>query len=248
MMNAKDSAPQPYELGYLPEVLAAREYHAARAQALLDGLQTEAQLLSFVLGFITLRVGCLRDIPRWLRESAQLCEPHSAQAARELRDAAALEQRQRMLLMEDLVEIHALLPRMSLASLVRGTLDPRVARHGRMRALVPTRDEPLVALAVELELAEFGRAFGPALIGACERLLGPGTDVSRFIRARAENLSARVQARRERLEQMLEVQPERGPSWARVGRELVASYVDALEACVEAYPRARAQLMSSARP
>lgn len=247
MNNIDNSSIEAYAFAYLPEVLASREHHAARAQALLDGLQTEAQLLSFVLGFITLRVGCLRDIPKWLRESARLCEPRSAQIACELREAAALEQQQRMLLMEDLVEVHGLLPRMSLASLVRGTPEPRVARHARMRALVPTREEPLVALAVELELAEFGRAFGPALLEACRWVLGPDTDVCRFIRARVDNLEARVRARRERIEQVLQAQPERAGSWARVGRELVGSYVDALEACVEAYPRARAQLMSSAR-
>lgn len=245
MRDSIDSPHSPYEFAYLPQVVASRAHVTARAQCLLDGLDTQAQTLSFVLGFVTLRIGCLRDIPRWLRTSAELCEPSAPQAAAQLRDAAALERLHRMLLMEDLLELHALLPRVSLASLVRGPHDPRITRHARMRELVPTRDEPLVALAVDLELAEFGRSFGPALLDACRRTLGLEVDVCRFVRARVENLDERVEARREGLEALLRERPGRAASWARVGRDVCSSYVDSLEACQGAFARARAQIVKA---
>ena len=221
------------ESGYLPAVSGARTTLAGRSSRLALELDTPARTLGFMLSFLALRIGALREIPTWLGTSAGLCQATDPMIAQDLRAAAALEREHRLLLMEDLVELRAELPGVELGSVMAVTLDPRVARQARVRALVPAREEPLLVLAVDLELAELGRVLGPALLRACARQLGPDIDARRFIRARSSDAQRRIWARLDRLGPVLEQERGRAGSWARVGSQVCASYFECIEACVE---------------
>ncbi|KIG15922.1 hypothetical protein DB30_05113 [Enhygromyxa salina] len=214
---------------YLPAVIESRRLAAARAKMIADRLHTPTGTLSFLLNYLSMRIGPLRPIPDWLDTSAEACEADHPAIAAELRDAAELELLHQRALNEDLREIYKHLGGLE----VQQPLDPRIDRHSRLRGLVPTRSEPLLVLAIDLELAELDRVLGPALLVACRRSLGPLLDACRFIRARIEDTNPRIHARHARLCAVLESYPHRALSWAVVATNVTQSYLEALEACAD---------------
>ena len=222
MMNCVDTM-------YLPAVRSSRCVAARRARLIANRLYTPTGTLSFLLNFLGMRVGPLHLIPEWLQTSADACAADHPAIAAELREAAELELRHQRVLNEDLREIYKHLGGLDLVQ----PLDPRIDRHSQLRGLVPTRSEPLLVLAIDLELAELDRELGPALLHACRRSLGPLLDGCRFIRARIEDTDHRIQARLARLDAVLECYPQRAHSWAVVATNVTQSYLEALEACAD---------------
>lgn len=214
---------------YLPAVMPSRDLAARRAARIADRLYTPTGTLSFLLNFLGMRVGPLHLIPAWLQTSADECQVDHPAIAAELRDAAELELRHQAALNEDLREIYKHLGSLDL----QRPLDPRIDRHSKLRGLVPTRSEPLLVLAIDLELAELDRELGPALLHASRRSLGPLLDGCRFIRARIEDTDHRIEARLARLAAVLESYPHRARSWATVATNVTQSYLEALEACAD---------------
>lgn len=214
---------------YLPAVLSSRRLTCARAQKITNRLHTPTGTLSFLLNYLGMRVGPLRAIPDWLQTSADACEAEHPVIAAELREAAELELLHQRALNEDLREVYKHLGGLDLQQ----PLDPRIDRHSRLRGLVPTRCEPLLVLAVDLELAELDRELGPSLLRACRGSLGPLLDGCRFIRARIEDSAPRVQARLAWLAVLLESDPQRALSWAIVATTVTHSYLEVLEACAD---------------
>lgn len=214
---------------YLPAVTSSRRLATRRAMTIADRLHTPTGTLSFLLNFLGMRIGPLQPIPDWLQTSADACEHDHPAIADKLRDAAELDLLHQRALNDDLREIYKHLGRLDLQQ----PLDPRIDRHSRLRGLVPTRTEPLLVLAIDLELAELDRVLGPALLHACRRSLGPLLDACRFIRARIEDTDPRIQARLGRLTAVLESYPHRAHSWAIVATQVAQSYLEALEACAD---------------
>ncbi|PRQ00515.1 hypothetical protein [Enhygromyxa salina] len=214
---------------YLPAVIASRRLAASRAKLIAERLYTPTGTLSFLLNFLGMRVGPLRPIPDWLHTAAQACEDDHPAIAEELREVAELELLHQRALDDDLREIYKHLGGLEFQQ----PLDPRIDRHSRLRGLVPTRSEPLLVLAIDLELAELDRVLGPALLTGCRRSLGPLLDACRFIRARIEDTDPRIQSRLARLSAVLESYPHRAMSWAVVATNVTQSYLEALEACAD---------------
>jgi hypothetical protein len=217
------------ETKYLPAVIGSRRDAASRAHSLAARLNTPTATLGFLLNFLGMRIGPLRPIPDWLETSARACETDHRAIAEELRDAAELELLHQRALEQDLREIYKHLGGLD----VPLPIDPRIDRHSRLRGLVPARQEPLLVLAIDLELAELDRVLGPALLHACRRSLGPMLDACRFIRARIEDTDPRIQTRLARLSVVLESYPDRAVSWALVATRVTHSYLGALEACAD---------------
>lgn len=220
---------------YLPFVSASRGRICEQSEALVEELATPRDALGFMLTFLALRIGPLGPIPHWLRTSAEKLEATHPEIAEALVATAEFEQRHRReTLLEDLIGVRRRWGAIDLCALIRQPFDARIERHARLRELVPTTSEPLVVLAVDLELAEFGRVFGPALIDASRRVLGPGgDDCLRFVCARSSTAEARVHARLAQLDGVLAQYPTRGRAWAKVASDVTESYIDALVAGLE---------------
>jgi hypothetical protein len=222
-----------FDSGYLPAVQSSRALTSARVGVLVNRLHTRESTLAFLLRFLGLRIGPLQDIPRWLKVCAEACDDDHPQVADGLRAAAKAEQAHQLLLLEDLRELDDLVGHGRVQDLLADMQDPRIVRHSTIRALVPTRSEPLVVIGIDLELAELGRELGPALSKVCGEQLGRGVDGCRFIRARTENAEQRRSARVSCLAGVLRQYPARGRNWAKVANEVTESYLGALEACAE---------------
>jgi hypothetical protein len=245
--GARAMTVNPFADAYLPAVSASRSLASRRVGDIAFQLDTPAHTLGFLLSFLAVRIGPLQSIPAWLRLSAGLVEREHPEIAQDLREAAELERLHRRALIEDLAELSLLVDGVDTHELIRRPFDPRIERHSKIRALVPTRTDPLVALAIDLELAALGQELGPALIAAGRRALGPGIRARRFIHIRTEETARRIQARVARLEPLLAEHPERAAGWARVAVEVTQSYLDTLDACVE-YGRSLAPRLSGAAP
>jgi hypothetical protein len=219
--------------GYSSTTAASRALVSVRIERIADRLRDADQTLAFVLRFLGLRIGPLRAIPAWLEVCARACDGPHPEVADGLRAAAQTERAHQLALLEDLRELFEVVGRVPAQGLVMDTHDPRIARHSAIRALVPTRSEPLVVIGIDLELAELGRVLGPMLLEVCRRHLGPGVDACRWIRARTENAELRTPARVACLAALLQQYPERGRGWAQVAIDVTQSYLGALEACAE---------------
>jgi hypothetical protein len=206
---------------------------SVRVEALAQRLNTPERAVTFLLRFLGLRIGPLQAIPLWLEVCAQACDAEHPQVADGLRVAADAEQAHQLLLLEDLRELFDLVGQARAHDLLADMQDPRIVRHSAIRGLVPTRSEPLVVIGIDLELAELGRALGPALLQVCSEQLGPEVDACRFIRARTENAEQRRSARVACLAGVLRQYPARARNWANVATEVTESYLGALEACAE---------------
>lgn len=182
--------------GYLSAVASSRCLARQRAKAIASQLDTPTAALEFMLSFLGLRVGPLHAIAHWLEISADACEALHPEIAEELRELASIERADQRALLDDLRELDEFIG--VSAPQIQAPADPRITRHATIRGLVPTRSEPLIVLAIDLELAELGRALGPALLGACRRALAPHVDGCRFIRARVCTFELGVIHRRTR--------------------------------------------------
>ncbi len=232
--------PQPRHVKalYLPRVAAIRAQLVTATDELLAELGTTEAMLGFLLEYCAMRIGPLRPIPSWLVTAAReaALAGHELVAA-ELRLAATREREHRLLLVEDLVALRETWNRrvdeadeIDLRALVQREPEAATQRHAKLRELAAA--DPLAMIATELELAELGRTFGPALVAACQATLGDDAQgCLGFVRARAEDAQRRADVRLLRLDALLVEQPEQARSWAAVSSTVISSYVDALWAC-----------------
>lgn len=219
------------DTNYLACVVPSRELAAERAQMLVEQLREPIDTIRFVLRLFALRMGPLGHIPEWLESSARACEAtHPTAVANELREAARLEREDLQLMLDDLQRFEHQLGLVRTEWLSKLPDDPRIMRHARVRGLVPARDEPLVAVAIDLELAVLGLSLGPALVQVVRQRLPPGIDGGQFLRSRTDHAQRRAVSRSERLAVVLAKQPHRARNWARVAVEVTHSYLCALEA------------------
>lgn len=217
--------------GYLIHVARSRQLAVVRCDALVDHLRTPLDTIRFVLRFFALRMGPLAGLAEWLEASARACEAtHPTAVAKDLRDAAQVEREDLELMRKDLERFEQVLGVARTAWLSRLPEDPRIDRHARVRRLVPARDEPLVVVAIDLELAVLGMSLGPGLVEVVRQRLPPGIDGGMFLRSRSDNAKHRAVNRSETLASVVSRQPARAHNWARVSEEVVHSYLGALEA------------------
>lgn len=225
---------------YLPRIAETREHVAQSIGRLLAELDGEAALLGFLLEYGAMRIGPLQRIPIWLRAAANAAaeEGHEA-VAEELQLAASREVGHRKLLIVDLVmQREVWYRRVATANLCLGSLvwQASAQQHAALREAAAK--DPRGMIATELELADFGRVFGPALVEKCRSLLGSDAeDCMGFVQARAEDACSRAGVRLARLDALLRDDPERAASWAAESSQVIRSYLDALVSCVERRPR-----------
>lgn len=218
---------------YLTAVSGSRTTTQERLELIDDRLRSAAALLGVLLRFAALRRELSNALPQWLEIAASSIEGEFPALARELRDTATRERSYRRLLIEDLRELLGLLRAIEATKLLEPPSDPRIERLATARALVPTRTEPWIVIAVELELCECARAFERALLDRAARSLPPGVDARRFLRESVADAEARIAVRRARLGSILCRNPDRISDWANVAATLTRNYLGAIEACVE---------------
>jgi hypothetical protein len=189
-------------------------------------------VLGVLLRFAGLRRELSYALPRWLEIAARSIEDEFPALARELRDTAMRERSYRRLLVEDLSELLELLRRIDATDLLEQPFDPRIERLAGARALIPTRTEPWIVIAVELELCASARAFERALLDTAVRSLSPGVNARRFLVESVADAEARIAVRRVRLGSILCRNPDRINDWANVAATLTRDYLGAIEACV----------------
>ncbi len=224
---------------YLPRIAETRDHVALGIAGLLAKFDHEEPLLGFLLEYCAMRIGPLQPIPRWLRAAARTAKAAGQLGVGEdLALAAEREQDHRLLLIADLVAQRELWVRrvgpcgIGLHALVRQQTDPAVAQHAQLREAAAS--DPLAMIATELELAEFGRVFGQALVDACRSILGTqAEDCLGFVQARAEDAYERASLRFDRLDALLAEHPERAAAWAKVAGRVIRSYILALDSCTE---------------
>lgn len=237
---------------YLPRIAETREQVAVTIEGLLAKLDGPEPLLGFLLEYCAMRIGPLQPVPTWLRSAAAMAKAAGhAEVGIELNLAADRELEHRHLLIDDLVHQREVWYRrvsthaIGLRGLVHQRPSPAALHHAALRK--DAAGIPLAMIATELELAEFGRVFGPALVDACRSMLGDDADgCMGFVQARAEDAYRRANERLLRLEVLLVRHPKRAAAWAKVASSVITSYLDALAACAELRPHSRAT--ASRRP
>jgi len=219
---------------YLPHVLPLRAERDKSIESLLFELADDRALVHFLMSYCSMRIGTFRPISGWLRKSARLGrDAGDDEVGDELCRAAEREEEHRLFLIADLVSQREVWTKrlgghpIGLLALVRRLPNPTTARHVELRHAVS--EDPFAMIAVELELAEFGRAFGPALVQGAHVMLGDAAeDCLRFVQARTEDAVERSHARQRRLELLLARDPSKGEVWAARSGELVRSYCEVL--------------------
>ena len=213
-------------MDYATHVTASRHQAIARARDLGARLRTSGDGIAFSVGFLGLRKGPLQAIPQWLRISAELVESRSPTTAAELRSEAMTELHHQGELERDLVELAA--RDTTLESSRRHAL--ALARHMRLRRLVPGTSDPFVVLALDAEFAALDVELCPALLDGLTYAMPRTFDARRFLRARSLDAPRRLEDSQLRLTRALRREPGKAAAWARVGADLVHSYLDLIEA------------------
>jgi hypothetical protein len=223
---------------YLPRIARTREHVATAIAGLLGQLDSDEALLGFLLEYCAMRIGPLQPIPTWLKAAAAMAKAAGhAEVGVELGIAAEREQQHRLLLIADLVQQREVWYRrvsaraIDLRALVHQRPSPAASNHAKLRQAAA--GVPLGMIATELELAEFGRVFGPALVDACRSKLGDDAEgCVGFVQARADDARQRASERLLRLEALLELHPSQALAWARLAGSVTESYLAALESCI----------------
>lgn len=231
---------------YLPRIAETREHVAVAIERMLAALGSDEALLEFLLEYCAMRIGPLQPIPTWLKAAAAMAKAAGhPEVGVELGMAADREQQHRLLLIADLVQQRQVWYQrvsaraINLRALVHQRPNPAALRHAELRK--GAAGVPLGMIATELELAEFGRVFGPALIDACRSKLGEDADgCLGFVQARADDACQRASERLLRLEALLVQHPRQAAAWAKLAGSVIDSYLDALESCTQLRVRASA--------
>jgi hypothetical protein len=224
---------------YLPRIAETRAHVAVAIERLLVKLDRDEALLGFLLQYCAMRIGPLQPIPTWLKAAAAMAKAAGhAEVEVELTIAAQREQQHRLLLIDDLVQQRQVWYRrvssrsVDLSALVRQRPSVAALQHAELRK--SAAGVPLGMIATELELAEFGRVFGPALVDACRSILGDDAEgCMSFVQARADDAHLRASERLLRLDALLIAHPNQASAWARLAASVIESYLDALEACTD---------------
>jgi hypothetical protein len=222
---------------YVPRIAQTREHVSTGIARLLGKLDGDEALLGFLLRYCAMRIGPLQPIPQWLKGAAAMARAAGhAEVGVELMIAAEREQAHRLLLIDDLVQqrqvwYRRISPRsIDLSMLVHQRPAAAALHHAELRKAAA--GVPLGMIATELELAEFGRVFGPALVAACRAKLGDDAEgCVGFVQARAEDACERAGDRLLRLEALLVQHPKQAAAWAKLAASVIGSYLDALESC-----------------
>jgi len=216
---------------YLPLVEPARAEARQRIAATAAKLTTKEELLAYLLSYTAIRFGQLFDIAEWLRTAGEAVPVSMGEElGRELCRLARVELEHRQLVLDDLSGIYRQFVGLSFRSLVRRPEDPHVMHHAGLRRMVPTRQDPLLTLALELELAELDTHIGGALLPACMAQLDPLD--GRSLRARCEQSPARAAKAHQLLTQAF-AGPHQARGCAHVAARVMLDFVNVLESCAE---------------
>jgi hypothetical protein len=229
---------------YLPRIAETRAQVAVAIERLLAKLDDDEALLGFLLQSCAMRIGPLQPIPTWLKAAAAAAKAAGhPEVGIELAIAADREQEHRLVLIDDLVQQRQLWyqrvsPRaIDLRALVHQRPGSAALHHAELRKAAA--GIPLGMIATELELAEFGRVFGPALVDACRSKLGDDAEgCIGFVQARADDTRQRASDRLLRLEALLVQHPRQAAGWAKLAGSVIESYLEALDSCTELRVRA----------
>ncbi|MFV8751913.1 hypothetical protein ACNOYE_15315 [Nannocystaceae bacterium ST9] len=238
---------------YLPHIAATRARVCSATEALLARLDADEALLGFLLQYCAMRIGPLQPIPGWLKAAARMAHAIGHhEVGVELSTASKRETEHRLLLIDDLVAQRSVWYRrigpreFGLQALVHQRPHADAQRHAALRQAAA--GDPLGMIATELELAEFGRVFGPALVEACHSILGRDAEgCTNFLEARAEDAHQRASERLHRLDALLNEHPRKAGAWSKLAGDVVDSYLDALGSCTERRPGSDARRPASPR-
>lgn len=226
---------------YIPHVESART--AARDHAPLLTVLAERPdsrtLLGFLIEFAAIGVRVLRPTEDTLANAARTCidaglNGLGVELARLGHEAA----QRRLVLLDDLIQLASAWREqfdaaLDIAALVRRPAPAAAQRHAALRELAAIDELPFDSLAIELELGEFARGFGPRLIRAGERAIGEAIFAgTRYVQLRVDHAALGADDILAELDGLLSVVPELGPAMATAGAAALRTHVDLLELCI----------------
>ena len=232
------------EQHYLPHVqdtrYATRDDPSVRA-VLRDGLDATAQL-GFLIEFAAIGVRLLRPGEETLCHAAKVCLAAGfTSLGVELERLGQETAQRRLLLLDDLVQLAELWREqvasagaaLDLAALVRRPAPAAAQRHAALREHAALDELPFDSIAIELELGEFAREFGPRLMRACEAKIGSQVFAGlRYMQARTEHAALGSDSLLEELDGLVRIAPQLGAPMAAAGSAALRAHLDVLAVCV----------------